>query len=98
MAINKKLLTPKLQASVDAWNKLSLSHAHIQMARELGLKPKKLESLANHQQEKWKSPLPQFIEDLYRERFGRDRPEVVLTIEQLVQKKKLEQQNRRDLE
>jgi hypothetical protein len=42
--------------------------------------------------------LPQFIEDLYRERFGRDRPEVVLTIEQLAQKKKPEQQNRRDLE
>ncbi|WP_424313868.1 hypothetical protein [Haloferula sp.] len=57
------------------------------MARELGLSPKKFGSLANHQQEKWKTPLPQFIEDLYYERFGAERPEVILTIEQIAQKK-----------
>ena len=57
------------------------------MARELGLNPKKLGSIANHDQERWKSPLPQFIEELYLERFGKDRPEVVMTIEQIVQKK-----------
>lgn len=61
------------------------------MARELGLNPKKLGSLANHDQERWKSPLPQFIEELYHERFGRDRPELVMTIEELAQKKKKKQ-------
>ena len=86
MADNKKRLTPKYQVWVDARNKFRLSHAHIQMARELGLNPKKLGSLANHDQERWKSPLPQFIEELYLERFGRDRPEVVRTIEELSQK------------
>jgi hypothetical protein len=58
------------------------------MARELGLNPKKLGSLANHNQEKWKSPLSQFIEGLYHERFGRDQPELVVTIEELAQKKR----------
>jgi hypothetical protein len=32
--------------------------------------------------------LPQFIEELYHERFGRDGPELVMTIEELAQKKK----------
>ena len=87
MTDNKKRLTPKYQVWVDARNKFRLSHAHIQMARELGLNPKKLGSLANHDQERWKSPLPQFIEELYNERFGRDRPELVMPVEELAQKK-----------
>ena len=33
-------------------------------------------------QEPWKAPLPQFIEDLYFTRFGRERPEVVMSIEE----------------
>lgn len=91
MAANKKRLTPRFQVWVDARNKFRLSHAHIQMARELGLNPKKLGSLSNHDQETWKSPLPQFIEELYLERFGRDRPEIVMTIEELAQKKQKRQ-------
>jgi hypothetical protein len=58
------------------------------MARELGLNPKKLGGIANHDQERWKSPMPQFIEELYLERFGRDSPELVVPIEELAQKKK----------
>jgi len=57
------------------------------MARELGLNPKKFGGLANHHQERWKAPLPQFIEELYLKRFGKDRPEVVRTIEELAQPK-----------
>jgi len=41
------------------------------MARELGLNPKKFGSLANHKQEPWKLPLPQYIEELYEKQFGR---------------------------
>src|SRR5262249_6221335 len=59
-----------------------LSHAHVQMARELGMNPKSLGSLDNHRQEPWKAPLPQFIEQLYERRFGRARPEVVVSIEE----------------
>lgn len=58
------------------------------MARELGLNPKKFGSLANHDQERWKSPLPQYIQELYHKRYGVERPEVVMTIEQIAQKKK----------
>jgi hypothetical protein len=47
------------------------------MARELGMNPKKLGSLANHKQEPWKSPLPEFIEHIYFKRLGRERPERV---------------------
>jgi hypothetical protein len=87
MAAKKKRLTPVQQLWVDARSKFRLSHAHIQMARELGLNPKKLGGLANDKQERWKSPLPQFIEELYHERFGRDRPSSVVTLEELAQGK-----------
>ena len=51
------------------------------MARELGLNPRKLGKLDNHRQEPWKLPMPAFIEQLYRKRFGKDRPDVVLSLE-----------------
>ncbi|MGK0189911.1 MAG: hypothetical protein ACI9R3_005730 [Verrucomicrobiales bacterium] len=94
MAQKKKSLPPKFQVWVDARKRLQLSHDHIQMARELGLNPKKLGSLANHDQERWKSPLPIFIEDLYFKRFGRERPEVIMTIEQMLQERRTKQQDR----
>jgi hypothetical protein len=34
------------------------------MARELGMNPKKLGKLDNHDQEPWKLPLPEFIRKL----------------------------------
>jgi len=52
------------------------------MARELGLNPKKLGKLDDANQEPWKLPLPDFIEALYRKRFGKDRPETVISIEE----------------
>jgi hypothetical protein len=77
-----KPLPPKLQAWVKARKRHRLSHAHVQMARELGMNPNKLGSLDNHKQEPWKAPLPDFIEHIYLKRFGRERPEVVVPIEQ----------------
>lgn len=52
------------------------------MARELGLNPKKFGKLDNHRQEPWKAPLPVFIEDLYFKRFGKLRPDEVVSIEE----------------
>lgn len=46
------------------------------------MNPKKLGGLANHDQQPWKMPLPQFIEHLYEKRFGRPRPESVVSIEE----------------
>lgn len=74
--------------------KYRLSHAHIQMARELGLNPKKLGSLANHEQERWKLPLPQFIEGLYLERFGCAQPQVAMTIEEIAAGKRRKRKTR----
>ncbi len=78
----KKKLNQKLQFWIQARKRYRLSHTHVQMARELGMNPKKLGGLANHDQEPWKMPLRQFIEHLYEKRFGRSRPEVVLSIEE----------------
>ena len=50
---------------------------HIQMARELGMNPKKFGGLANHKQEPWKAPFPVFIEELYFKRFKKEKPNVV---------------------
>jgi hypothetical protein len=62
---------------IEAKKKFRLSDTHIQMARELGMNPKKFGSLANHKQEPWKAPLPDFIEDIYFKRFKKDKPDVV---------------------
>jgi hypothetical protein len=78
----KTKISQNLQDWIDARRRHRLSHAHVQMARELGMNPKKLGKLDNHDQESWKAPLPQFIEHLYVKRFGRERPEVVMSIEE----------------
>ncbi len=62
---------------IEAKKKFRLSNMHIQMARELGMNPKKFGGLANHKQEPWKAPLPVFIEELYFKRFKKEKPNVV---------------------
>ena len=78
--------------------RFNLSHAQIQMARELGMNPKNFGSLANHDQEGWKTPLPRFIEDLYCERFGRERPDEVLSIEDAFLRKRKKVADRKPAE
>ncbi len=63
-----------LKPWIEAKKRHRLSQTHIQMARELGMNPKKLGKLDNHHQEPWKAPLPIFIETIYFKRFGKDRP------------------------
>lgn len=94
MAKQKKY-SHKYQIWIDARKKFKLSHAHIQMARELGMNPKKFGKLNNHKQEPWKSPLPVFIEDIYFKRFGKERPENIRSIEQVVKDKKRKQLERK---
>ncbi len=60
----KNFIPQKLRTWIEARKKYRLSHAQIQMARELGMNPKKFGSLANHHQETWKLPLPQFIQEM----------------------------------
>jgi hypothetical protein len=70
-------MTDKNKKWIEAQKKYHLSDMHIQMARELGMNPKKFGGLANHNQEKWKSPLPDFIEGLYWKRFKKEKPGIV---------------------
>lgn len=77
-----KKLPQDLQDWIEARRRFRLSHAQVQMARELGMNPRKLGKLDNHDQEPWKAPLPEFIERLYLKRFGRERPAHVMSIEE----------------
>ncbi len=86
---------PKLQEWIDARKRHRLSHAQVQMARELGMNPRTLGKIDNHEHELWKAPLPQFIEDLYERRFGRDRPEEVISIEEKVRRDHAKKEARR---
>ena len=84
MAKKKKKPNQKMQAWIDARKQHHLSHAQVQMARELGMNPKKLGKLDNSDQESWKMPLKQYIRHLYIKRFGKERPDVVLSIEEKI--------------
>jgi hypothetical protein len=92
----KTKLPQDLQDWIDARKRFHLSHAHVQMARELGMNPRKLGKLDNHHQEPWKAPLPQFIEHLYLKRFGRERPESVMSIEERARAKQTKQAARKE--
>jgi len=87
----------KPKARLDAWaeaqKRFHLSDLHIQMARELGLNPKKFGGLANHRQEPWKLPLPEFIAECYVKRFHRERPAKVVPLAEVA---KRQQQSARD--
>jgi hypothetical protein len=89
-------IPPKMQAWVAARRKHKLSHAHVMMARELGMNPKKLGGLDNHRQESWKMPLPEFIEYLYRKTFGRSLPDRVMAIEEIVAARRVKTETKRD--
>lgn len=84
--VAKKTKKPnqKMQAWIDARKRHHLTHAQVQMARELGMNPAKLGKLDNHKQEPWKQPLPQFIEALYFKNFGKTAPDTVMSIEERV--------------
>jgi hypothetical protein len=92
----KKIKIPeKFRIWIDARKKYHLSHAHIQMARELGLNPRKFGKIANHRQEPWKAPLPVFIEDIYFKRFRKKRPDNIKSIEKILKDRLRSKEKRR---
>ncbi len=95
MKKKQALVPPGLESWIDARQRFRLSHAHVQMARELGMNPKKLGKLANHDQEPWKLPLPQFIATLYVKRFGKAGPDTDRTIEEIAAAKRAKTQRRK---
>ena len=72
---------------IEARRRFHRSDGHIQMARKLGLNPKKFGGLANTKQEPWKLPLPEFIEELYFKHFKKSRPKNIRSIEQMVERR-----------
>jgi hypothetical protein len=51
MGKSQKALPPQVRAWVEARKRHRLSHAQVQLARELGLNPGKLGKISNHRQE-----------------------------------------------
>ena len=100
MGKSKPRIPEELQRWIEARGRFKLSHAQVQMARELGMNPRRLGGKANYHQEPWKVPLPQFIEHLYRKRFGKALPDRVISIEDRAREmagKKAERRARRQL-
>lgn len=95
MSKSKLFIPQKLRPWIEARRNFRLSHAQIQMARALGMNPRKFGKLDNHRQEPWKAPLPQFIENCYAKRFGKTRPDDVRSIEEEVRAKKAAKDARR---
>lgn len=82
-----KKLPTKLKAWIDARKRYCLSHGQIQMARELGLNPRKLDKLGDfRREESWKALLAARIEALYFRRYGKSEPENVTSIEDIALK------------
>jgi hypothetical protein len=52
---------------------------------KVGLNLWRLGKIDNYKAERWKQPRPQLIEDLYVNRFGRERPGVVASLEERAQ-------------
>ena len=79
-----KAIPPNLQPWFEARKRFNLSHAAIQMARELGLNPKKFGSLADTKGSPWKAPLAEFIAHCYYKAYKRNAPEMVRSLEQVI--------------
>jgi hypothetical protein len=97
--MTKKIEIPeKYQAWIEARRRYQLSDAQVQMARELGMNPRKFGKISNEKQEAWKMPLPEFIERTYFKRFGRNQPEVVRSIEQIILDQREKKAQKKEIE
>ncbi len=92
--MTKNKIPDKYQIWIDVRKRHRLSDLHIRMARELGMNPKKFRKIANEKQEPWKAPLSTFIERIYFERFGRERPVDVKSIEEVLRTKEKKREER----
>ncbi len=89
-------LPNNLQVWAEARQRFHLNDAQIQMARELGLNPRKFGKIANNRQEPWKAPLPQFIEEIYLKRFGKIAPDKVFSIEETAREQQQKEAARKE--
>lgn len=90
-----KAIPRDLQPWFEARNRFNLSHATVQMARELGLNPKKFGSLADTEGSPWKAPLSEFIAHCYDKAHKRHAPEMVRSLEQVIKDNEAKKAQRR---
>jgi hypothetical protein len=79
----KNRIPHKFLPWIEARKKYQLTHAQTQMARELGMDPTHLRTRVKKSDPRVRLPIPELIETLYLEHFGREQPEVVRSIEEL---------------
>ena len=72
-SVRDEMAKKKKNRSDDVWSSAMttypLSARQIEMAKKLGMNPKKFGSLVPNKSEPWKKPLGQFIESCYYKRF-----------------------------
>ena len=71
MKSSKKRQAHAQEAWTNATKICRLTARQVEMARALGMNPRKLPRLRPSPQQRWKLPVGEFIEESYRKRFGR---------------------------
>jgi hypothetical protein len=82
--MDMKETADQLQLWVKVKRQCALTDAHVQMARELGMNPKRLIESESRAQVLMQIPLGQRIEDLYLKRFKKPLPAAVEPLRQLL--------------
>jgi hypothetical protein len=81
---NPNRIPHKFMPWINVRKKFNLSHADIQMARELGMDPKRIRQPANPDpKQNGRLPLAMYIAGMYEERFGKAEPDDVKSMEEL---------------
>jgi len=60
----------------EAKTRCRLSMVEVQMAKELGMKPRSLIKNIPNSNQLWKSPVKEWVRDLYRKKFGDRKPKM----------------------
>lgn len=94
--MTKDPIPQELRFWIEARRRFHLTDAQIQMARELGMDPRRFGSMANHREDPWKMPLPDFIASLYFKRFKKEQPDSVTSIEEIAADRNRKKQERRE--
>jgi SOS-response transcriptional repressor LexA len=82
--MSKKTRIPhKFLPWIEARKKHRLTHVQTQMARELGMNPKRLLATAQAEGKHKTTPLSEWIATAYAKRFGRQEPSQPMTIEEM---------------
>jgi hypothetical protein len=88
-------MAKNIEKWISAQKRHHLSDKHIQMARELGLNPDKLGKIDNHNQELWKAPLQEFIEDIYLKQYKKTEPDIIKSLKQILSDEKIKKENKK---